>query len=323
MLRRVAIQGRTWRLRIVSTFMAACAMASCSSLNREGPPVTCADLNGGAVNACQQGIIASCKDGKTVTYQVCTDGTNPDQVCGDTWQVKGRYQCTQSSTGNATCIPAASSLCGSCLQSTCPPGYDQCVNDPTCSATCSGPLAAAIATCVQQCKSGSSPSCTSADFASSGSGAGSSSGSGSSGSSSGGSRSSSSGSAACSGGYYVDGVSPQQSGPLAGTNTSCGTGAGQCPCQGSTGDLFCGQCGRQCSYCPSGSYCPTSANICSSTTCGQGTAECPQSAPISCAGGSLCCPSGYPVCCLGGAANTCATAQSACPGSGGNACKGM
>lgn len=71
---------------------------SCSGLNRTGPSVTCADLNDGAKNACQEGIIASCKGG-SVTYEVCTAGNTPEQVCGETWQTSGAFKCTQSSTG--------------------------------------------------------------------------------------------------------------------------------------------------------------------------------------------------------------------------------
>jgi hypothetical protein len=55
-----------------AAFVFTLALASCSSLNREGPLVTCADLQDGKTNACKEGIIASCKDGSTVTYEVCT-----------------------------------------------------------------------------------------------------------------------------------------------------------------------------------------------------------------------------------------------------------
>jgi hypothetical protein len=35
----------------------------CSTFNREGPEVTCEDLDGGFTNACRDGIIASCEEG--------------------------------------------------------------------------------------------------------------------------------------------------------------------------------------------------------------------------------------------------------------------
>lgn len=77
---------------------------ACSSLNREGPNVTCADLQGGAINACQQGIIASCRDGKKVTYQVCTNDvgdTTAEQLCSASWQTKGAYKCEHSGASDA------------------------------------------------------------------------------------------------------------------------------------------------------------------------------------------------------------------------------
>ena len=57
--------------RIVSLGGAVTALAlllgpSCSLENREGPQVTCADLDCGRANAFEQGIIAQCADGLTV-----------------------------------------------------------------------------------------------------------------------------------------------------------------------------------------------------------------------------------------------------------------
>ena len=65
---------------------------SCSALNREGPAVTCLDLEGGKLNACRDGIIAWCDDGKVVTYSVCAD----QNVCEASWQRAGSFACAFS-----------------------------------------------------------------------------------------------------------------------------------------------------------------------------------------------------------------------------------
>jgi hypothetical protein len=70
--------------------------SACSSLNREGPLATCAELDAGAINACGDGIIASCSDGEHVTYRVCTEdvnGTSAKDLCGEAWQQPGMYRC--------------------------------------------------------------------------------------------------------------------------------------------------------------------------------------------------------------------------------------
>ena len=70
---------------------------ACSSLNRAGPDVTCEDLDFGTVNACEDGIIASCDDGKMVTYRVCggdPDGTSAKDICGEEWQQAGAFRCS-------------------------------------------------------------------------------------------------------------------------------------------------------------------------------------------------------------------------------------
>jgi hypothetical protein len=69
--------------------------------NREGPNVTCADLKDGRINACEDGIIASCKDGQTVTHEVCTESdgaTSAEEICEASWQKHGAYVCEESST---------------------------------------------------------------------------------------------------------------------------------------------------------------------------------------------------------------------------------
>ena len=75
------------------------ALASCSLLNRVGPDVTCADLDGGAISACEHSIIARCVDGQTVTFEVCDDGLIPgEDVCKASWQDSSNHRCKESDT---------------------------------------------------------------------------------------------------------------------------------------------------------------------------------------------------------------------------------
>jgi len=67
------------------------AGTSCSALNREGPDVTCDDLRNGEVNACKDGIIATCV-GDRVVYRVCDDS----KACDQDWQLPGAYICGES-----------------------------------------------------------------------------------------------------------------------------------------------------------------------------------------------------------------------------------
>jgi hypothetical protein len=178
------LRARMWRLRwrvgTVAVLAAALGAASCSSLNREGPLVTCANLQGGTINACQGGIIASCRDGKTVTYEVCTDGDKPDQICSQTWQTEGAYQCTQRAGGTGSsggssgssasggsgsiasgssagsgvaspspCLPTSGSSCDQCLSNMCFATYDACMQDTACSEQCAGPKHSALIQCAQ------------------------------------------------------------------------------------------------------------------------------------------------------------------------------
>jgi hypothetical protein len=77
--------------------------AGCSLQNLEGPEVSCADLECGRINACQDGIIAQCVDGKTVRYHVCkSDG---DDVCSEEWQIDGEYRCLEYQTDCEGCRP--------------------------------------------------------------------------------------------------------------------------------------------------------------------------------------------------------------------------
>ncbi len=93
-------------------FVAAllCAVApSCSLQNVEGPDVTCASLECGRVNACENGIIAQCVDGKTLKFHVCT--ANADDVCGEDWQVPGQYKCLEFQTECEGCRPERKEGC--------------------------------------------------------------------------------------------------------------------------------------------------------------------------------------------------------------------
>jgi hypothetical protein len=74
---------------------------ACSLQNQVGPNVTCADLMCGKVNACEQGIIAQCSDGKTVIYRVC----GSSNICGETWQMTGQYKCAEEATDCEGCRP--------------------------------------------------------------------------------------------------------------------------------------------------------------------------------------------------------------------------
>lgn len=84
------------------------SIASCSSLNREGPLVTCSDLDGGTTNACKDGIIASCTNGSMVTYEVCTEGEAPEDICEQSWQMPGHYTCENESARSSGSAAASS-----------------------------------------------------------------------------------------------------------------------------------------------------------------------------------------------------------------------
>ena len=143
-------------------------VVACSAFNREGPIVTCAALDGGAINACKDGIIASCADGKKITYQVCTGDEGAD-TCESKWQTKGAFTCEQpranaegptgASSGGTSCLPAGNSRCASCLQSQCHTAYTACALDTTCATTCKGPQSAEFLTCLKQCQAGDFASC--------------------------------------------------------------------------------------------------------------------------------------------------------------------
>jgi hypothetical protein len=96
--------ARTAALATALPALAFALAASCSLQNREGPDVSCADLQCGRVNACAEGIIAQCADGQTVRYHVCSP--HDEDVCDEPWQLPGQYRCTESTTVCEGCDPA-------------------------------------------------------------------------------------------------------------------------------------------------------------------------------------------------------------------------
>ena len=80
---------------------AAVSGSGCSLDNQEGPLVTCAQLECGRINACQEGIIAQCVDGRNVVYHVCST----DDICDAEWQVEGEYRCGEDITDCEGCRP--------------------------------------------------------------------------------------------------------------------------------------------------------------------------------------------------------------------------
>jgi hypothetical protein len=77
---------------------------ACSLQNREGPDVTCADLQCGKVNACEEGIIASCSDGVTLRFHVC-DSSDDEELCDEDWQTDGQYKCDEDDIECEGCGP--------------------------------------------------------------------------------------------------------------------------------------------------------------------------------------------------------------------------
>ena len=94
----------------IAWLLLASAVGACSLSNREGPEVTCAELECGRVNACQDGIIAQCVDGETVRYHVCFEGG--DDICDASWQIEGEYRCLEFATDCEGCRPERVEGCG-------------------------------------------------------------------------------------------------------------------------------------------------------------------------------------------------------------------
>lgn len=80
----------------VSGLLSFLIASACSLLNRQGPDVTCTELYDGAINACEEGIIATCIGGN-VHYAVCDD----PNACQEPWQLAGAYRC---STGDPPAV---------------------------------------------------------------------------------------------------------------------------------------------------------------------------------------------------------------------------
>lgn len=109
--RQVVRVGRRRGSPVRSVVAAAVVLlGGCSLLNREGPEVTCEALEGGAVSACEDSVIARCADGVTVTYEVCdTKLIAGDDVCKASWQNPRNHFCTP---GEMVSIPAGTFTMG-------------------------------------------------------------------------------------------------------------------------------------------------------------------------------------------------------------------
>lgn len=81
--------------------LSGCFVFACSLQNQEGPLVTCEQLECGRINACEDGIIAQCVDGRTVEYHVCST----TDICTAEWQDAGRYRCAEEVTDCEGCRP--------------------------------------------------------------------------------------------------------------------------------------------------------------------------------------------------------------------------
>ena len=97
------------RLLVRALFAAPLISGACSLENKEGPDVTCADLECGRINACQEGIIAQCMDGNTVVFHVCTPSA--DNICEEDWQLPGQYRCLETETDCEGCRPERTEGC--------------------------------------------------------------------------------------------------------------------------------------------------------------------------------------------------------------------
>lgn len=92
-------------LGALSLVILLAAIPTCSYSNHEGPDVTCEQLECGRLNACKDGIIASCLDGQTVKYFVCYE--NALDICGEDWQTPGQYRCEENNPDCTSCSPTA------------------------------------------------------------------------------------------------------------------------------------------------------------------------------------------------------------------------
>ncbi len=101
----------TFRLALLALVAAPPALLapSCSLQNQEGPDVTCADLDCGRINACEEGIIAQCVDGTTVKYHVCR--SSGEDICDEDWQTPGQFKCLEFQTECEGCRPERTDGC--------------------------------------------------------------------------------------------------------------------------------------------------------------------------------------------------------------------
>ena len=125
MMTRSALPHRAGLVTLISL------LAACSLLNREGPGVSCADLQNGAENACLDGIVATCVNG-TMRYKVCSGKS----ACGASWQTPGRFRCEES---EALPVLTASDPDGGGSGSDGGTGPDGASSSDGPSATCSAP----------------------------------------------------------------------------------------------------------------------------------------------------------------------------------------
>lgn len=175
------LRGTRPLLRL-STVAVLFLVAACSLINREGPDVSCADLQNGATNACADGIIATCTGG-SVTYKVCEQRS----ACSAPWQTSGRYRCTETepppnlvasvpgedgsngsgsdspSDGGGANVSDASSTpavdasdsgpvtCEACVQSKCSTQLASCLGNGNCNAVYQCLLACTDKTCGNNC----------------------------------------------------------------------------------------------------------------------------------------------------------------------------
>ena len=87
----------------LSLFTLLVTASTCSLGNKEGPDVTCESLQCGKINACREGIIASCADGETVKFHVCL--STGEDICEEDWQVSGQFKCDEFMAECEGCRP--------------------------------------------------------------------------------------------------------------------------------------------------------------------------------------------------------------------------
>lgn len=129
-------------------------LSACSLSNREGPDVTCADLDNGIRNACTEGIIATCSAPSKVAFLVCSD----EDACSASWQSAGQYRCNETDSlptlrdqetgataptpteGSATCgFSYSDADCASCTKANCCASAMTCSGDTECSSCITRP----------------------------------------------------------------------------------------------------------------------------------------------------------------------------------------